>query len=225
MKRKLPGDASEALRMIRSAKLRRTRFRRSSCPSNRLQFQLFDHGRNAHDRHHSFEVVTQHRQFDFSGYMLEALQEQAFVIHRYLDSPKRMFGERFPQPQHLRMRAHPGLQTIQYLMMHPAFYSPAIFARGALRAQRATRTLLGRINPNRFAVSRLPARARDHSQLRSLRTYIQVVVGVIDELCAREQSTPLGITQLRHRHIGSDLFIFTCFDYFTTKVTAISYYR
>src|SRR5207237_168475 len=164
---------------------------------------FFDQSRHAQDRYHSFEVVTQDRQFDLGGYMPEAFHQEAIMVHRYLDSAKRMFGERFPQPQHLRMRPHASLQTIQHFMMHPTFYAAAIFAGGALRSQRATLTLLGGINPKLFGIAGLPPGPRHDGQCGSLRTYIHIAAGVIDELFAREQSAPLSIAQLRHWHVGS----------------------
>src|SRR5258706_3829905 len=215
----------ELIAEFRLAILRAARGEVKLQSSSRLWSQFLDQSRHAHDRYHSFEVVTQHRQSDLGGYVLESFQQEAIVVHGYFDSPKGMFGERFPPHQHLRMCPHPSLQTIQHFMMHPTFDSPAIFAGGALRSQRATMTLLGGIDAKLFGITCLPAGARHDGEFGSLRTYIHVAAGVIDEFFAREQSAPLGITQLRHRHVGSDLFIFTSFDYFTTKVTAISHYR
>src|SRR5713226_4144881 len=148
------------------------------------------------------------------------------MTHRHLDGPEGMFGERLATRHHLRMPPHAFLQSFQHFMMHPTFYCPAIFAGGALRSQRATLTLLGGIDAKLFLVTGLPARPRHHRELGSLRAHIHVSAGVIRELFAREQSTPpLGISQLRYRHVSGDLFVFTSFDCFTPKVTTIGHYR
>src|SRR5437773_7201702 len=109
--------------------------------------------------------------------------------------------------------------------MHPTLDAAAIRARGALRTQGAALTLFGRIDAKLFAVPSLATRARHHRQLSSLRAHIHVTRGVIDELFARKQSAPFRITQLWNWHVSSNLFVFTSFDYFFSKVSTISHHR
>ena len=174
---------------------------------------------DAADVEHSFEVVTQDRQAEFSGYFLQAFEQEVALVHRQLDRAERMLSQLLALFEQGWLTADSFLQTFQHVLMNPAPQLPPPLRFGALRAQRTC---------HKRSCDRGDTLYRDaflqtaKGQLCALGTNIEVAGGVVTELGGGKHSASPRRPRLREREISGNADRFALLELLAIEVTAIA---
>jgi hypothetical protein len=94
--------------------------------------QGFDHLWNAQDIDHSFEVIGQKREAHLGAGFWYSFHQEITLIHTPLDCSEGMLNDSLAPGKEMGIVFNPSLHLIQQVFIHPAGYSSAALAGGAL---------------------------------------------------------------------------------------------